>query len=68
MILFTAVRSLEIVIDGTDNPNIDGVIQIISLAFLEGSNQVIADVVSANEMDFLRLKLILKIGLYLEGL
>ena len=40
-------QTLEVVVDGTDNPNIDGVIQVISLAALEGSNQVIADIVTA---------------------
>ena len=40
-------QSLEVVIDGTDNPNIDGVIQVISLATLEGSNQSISNIVTA---------------------
>lgn len=48
-------QSLEVVVDGTDNPNIDGVIQVISLASLEGSNQVIADIVSAINTEILNL-------------
>lgn len=37
-------QSLEVVVDGTDNSNIDGVIQVISLASLEGSSQNISNV------------------------
>ena len=48
-------QSLEVVVDGTDNPNIDGVIQVISLASLEGVNQPIADVVSAINIEILNL-------------
>ena len=47
--------SLLVVVDGTDNPTIDGVIQEISLASLEGSNQAIADIVSAINIEILSL-------------
>lgn len=47
--------SLQIVVDGTDNPNIDGVIQEISLASLEGINQDIADVITAINTEILSL-------------
>jgi len=40
-------QSLEVVIDGTDNSNIDGVIQVISLASLEGSSQNISNILLA---------------------
>ena len=40
-------QSLEIVVDGTDNSNIDGVIQVVSLAFLEGSSQTLDNIVTA---------------------
>jgi hypothetical protein len=48
-------QSLEVVVDGTDNPNIDGVIQVISLASLEGSNQLIKDIVLAINTELLNL-------------
>lgn len=47
--------SLVVVVDGTDNPTIDGVIQEISLASLEGSNQAVADIVTAINLEILSL-------------
>lgn len=47
--------SLQIVVDGTDNPNIDGVIQEISLASIEGVNQDLADIVIAINAEILSL-------------
>lgn len=39
--------TLEVVVDGTDNVLIDGIVQVISLAALEGSSNNIAAVVAA---------------------
>lgn len=39
--------TLEVVVDGTDNSNIDGVLQVIDLGALEGSSSNIAAVVTA---------------------
>jgi phage tail sheath protein FI len=39
--------TLQVVIDGTDNVLIDGVVQVISLADLQGQDNLIADVVTA---------------------
>ena len=51
----TNVAFLQVVVDGTDNPNIDGVIQKIDLSSLVGTNNSVVDIVDTINNEVLAL-------------